>query len=112
LRCGWLRSEWDDGWGAPVSGCGGRARGDESGLRWAGKAGWAAKLAVGCGRRWAKKGKGGGGVKRKVFIFKHKPNNEFKPEFEFKHNKMMHQHVCSRELLYFIIKLRKMVKCR
>jgi hypothetical protein len=24
---------------------------------------------------------------------------------------MMHQHVCNRELLYFIIKLRKTIKC-
>jgi hypothetical protein len=62
---------------------------------------------VGCGSDWAKREKGGGGLKGRVFIFQTHSNYEFKPEFEFKHNKMMHQHVCNRELLYFVIELKK-----
>jgi hypothetical protein len=61
-------------------------------------------LAIGLRCWWARKEKGvKGGVERFFIFFKHISNNEFKPEFEFKHNKMMHQHVCNSELLYFII---------
>jgi hypothetical protein len=72
------------------------------------KDGWAARLAVGYDCRWAKKKKRRGwGLKERFFYFQTHSNQEFKPGFEFKHNKMMHQHVCNREFLYFIIKLRK-----
>jgi hypothetical protein len=60
---------------------------------------------VGGGLRSAtrpKRGQGGKGFKRKVFNFQTHSKYEFKPMFEFKHNKMMHHHVCNRELLYFI----------
>jgi hypothetical protein len=53
-------------------------------------------------------------VKGKVFflIFKNIQINEFKHEFEFKHSKTMHQHVCNSKLLYFIILInKKMIKC-
>jgi hypothetical protein len=36
---------------------------------------------------------------------------EFKHEFEFNHSKTMLKHACNNKLLYFIIKLRKMIKC-
>jgi hypothetical protein len=75
-----------------------------SGLRWAGK------LAGPRGWWWAAAGAGPkrekvGRVEREgfLFIFQTHSNNEFKPEFEFKHNKVMYQHVCNRELLYFIL---------
>jgi hypothetical protein len=51
-------------------------------------------------------------TKRKMIsIFENTQTIEFKPGFEFKHFKTMHRHVCNNKLLYFIIKLRKMVKC-
>jgi hypothetical protein len=51
------------------------------------------------------KGKGKEGEVEKVFsiFFKTLKPNEFKQEFEFKHSKTMHQHVCNSKLLYFII---------
>jgi hypothetical protein len=46
--------------------------------------------------------------RKKVFpIFLKKQTNEFKHEFEFKHSKTMHQHVCNNKLLYFIILINK-----
>jgi hypothetical protein len=69
---------------------------------------------LGCsasGPRARLKGKGEGQLKRGFSIFEKHSNNEFKREFKFKHPKMMHQHVCNSKLLYFIIYLRKMVKC-
>jgi hypothetical protein len=53
------------------------------------------------------------GAKRKriSIFFENTQTIEFKPGFEFKHFKTMHRHVCNNKLLYFIIKLRKMVKC-
>jgi hypothetical protein len=91
----------------PSAAGGGCVRGRASGPRWAvGRAGlrcwcWAV-VAAGPKRR---------GLKGRVFTFQTHSNNEFKPEFEVKHNKMTHQHVCNRELLNFIIELRKIVKC-
>jgi hypothetical protein len=42
--------------------------------------------------------------RERVFYFcKTTQSNEFKYEFEFKHSKTMHQHVCNNVLLYFII---------
>jgi hypothetical protein len=58
-----------------------------------------------------KRGKRRRGLKGRVFIFQMHSNNKFKPEFELQHNKLMHQHVCNTKLLYFIIELRKIVKC-
>jgi hypothetical protein len=65
---------------------------------------------VGCARErsWAAEQAGrkeeeeeGREVKERVFLQTHS-NHEFKQEFEFKHPKTMHQHICNRELLYFI----------
>jgi hypothetical protein len=54
----------------------------------------------------------GKGMQREGFpLFEKQSNNEFKQEFEFQHPKMMHQHVCNSEFLYFINKIRKMIKC-
>jgi hypothetical protein len=70
------------------------------------KLGWVAARYGGAGlRSWnGPKRKKVGGVKRIGFpFFKNIQTNEFKQEFEFKHSKTMHQHVCNSELLYFII---------
>jgi hypothetical protein len=74
------------------------------GEREAGRAGPEARLGfcACCGgaglRNWnGPKRKKVGGVKRKGFpFFKNIQTNEFKQEFEFKHSKTMHQHVCNR----------------
>jgi hypothetical protein len=63
------------------------------------------KRKLGCGAN--KRGRRKGGKERVFICFEKHSNIEFKPKFEFKHPKMMHQHVCNREFLYFFIKLRK-----
>jgi hypothetical protein len=50
------------------------------------------------GQKWVK------GIRNKgegffFFFLKNIQTNEFKYEFEFKHSKTMHQHVCNNELL-------------
>jgi hypothetical protein len=52
--------------------------------------------------------KQGQGIKEVLFYFKeNNQTKEFKHEFEFKHSKTMHQHVCNNKLLYFIILIKK-----
>jgi hypothetical protein len=54
-------------------------------------------------RSWAGKEKGERREKGKGFqISKSTQANEFKPRFESKHPKIMHQHECNSKLLYFI----------
>jgi hypothetical protein len=56
---------------------------------------------LGCGASGPKRRREGS--KRKSFpFFQTHSNHEFEQEFEFKHPKTMHQHVCNREFLYFI----------
>jgi hypothetical protein len=82
------------------------AAGDGGGLRTKLEAGLQFKRAAGQIKR-----ERGRRAKERIFNFEKQSNNEFKQEFEFKHPKMMHQHVCNSKLLYLIIYLRKMVKC-
>jgi hypothetical protein len=105
------RDEGDDGRAAPVSHCGGSARG------------WAALGPKLTGSRRAEGGEAAGGGnqgaqpdfgkwvvqqinKREMKGFRFfliNQTNEIKHTFEFKHSKIIHQHVCNNKLLYFII---------
>jgi hypothetical protein len=82
------------------------AAGDGGGLHAELEAGLQCKRAAGEIKR-----ERGRTAKERIFNFEKHSNNEFKREFKFKHPKMLHQHVCNSKLLYFIIYLRKMVKC-
>jgi hypothetical protein len=61
-----------------------------------GRAYWAA------GAGGPKRGKEGGNLKERVSIFSKHNQTLNSNEFEFKHPKMMHRHVCYSKLLYFI----------
>jgi hypothetical protein len=98
----------------------GTRAGGLNGPRWATRSCWAAartgwKQAAGANglqnENGLKRGRSGAFKKKGFYFFQTHSNNEFKQEFEFKHPKMMHQHVCNSKLLYFVIKLRKMIKC-
>jgi hypothetical protein len=87
---------------AAGGGCGwGRVRGPRWAVGLAGQRSWCWAVAA----AGPKRGKRRRGLKGRVFIFQTHSDNDFKLEFEFKHNKMMQQHVCNSELLYFIIEL-------
>jgi hypothetical protein len=84
--------EGDDGWGPPVSGRGWAALGQKAKAA-AAQGGAATGLPALAGRKGEKEG---GNLKERVPIFSKHNQTLNSNEFEFKHPKMMHRHVCKK----------------